>query len=66
MEIITLPEWKTACRRWEGSYTELSDLKGFIEGVMAEMIARADLEHLSEQWGFSYHTRDDGFVHYSG
>ncbi|WP_035531373.1 effector binding domain-containing protein [Halobacillus kuroshimensis] len=66
MEIITLPEWKAACRRWEGGYTELSDLKGLIEGVMEEMIGRADLEHVSEQWGFSYHTRDDGLVHYSG
>lgn len=64
-ELVTLPAYKAIGLRWEGPYSEVSNLKE----VIAEMSERVgELAYAVDpavQLGLSYHLRPDGFVHYS-
>ncbi|MBM7553553.1 putative transcriptional regulator YdeE [Thalassobacillus pellis] len=64
-EIVKLPAYRAVGLKWEGPYSEVSNLKKTIH----EMSQRVgELEHAVEpdvQLGLSYHLIPDGFVHYS-
>ncbi|MFT4416438.1 GyrI-like domain-containing protein [Fredinandcohnia humi] len=64
-KIIRLPAFRAAGLKWEGSFTEVSNLKDVIHS-MSERVT--ELDHAVDpnmQLGLSYHLRPDGFMHYS-
>lgn len=64
-EIVTKPAFRAIGLKWEGSYQEIPNLKKVIQ-TSSERVG--ELEHAVDpaaQLGLSYHTRRDGFVHYS-
>jgi predicted transcriptional regulator YdeE len=64
-EIIELPAYRAIGLKWDGSYTEIPDLKEIIHNMQDRV---KELEHAVTpdlQLGLSYHLRPDGFVHYS-
>lgn len=65
-EIIHLPGYRGIGMKWEGRYQEIGKLKDMIQAVKERA---GELGHAAETaalLGLSYHTRPDGFAHYSG
>lgn len=63
-EIVERPAYRAMGLKWEGSFEEIVDLRA----VIAEVKSRAgELKAVEPdmQLGLSYHTRPDGFTHYS-
>ena len=63
--IVTKPAYRAIGLKWDGAWSEISDLKRIIHTVSERL---GELNHAVSpniQLGFSYHLRPDGFVHYS-
>ncbi|RDY69089.1 transcriptional regulator [Halobacillus trueperi] len=65
VNIVALPAFKVRGRKWEGSYEQIPGLKEVIKKVGSEKeeIKPVDPDY---QWGLSFHTIENGFVHFSG
>ncbi|MFS0865044.1 GyrI-like domain-containing protein [Fredinandcohnia sp. 179-A 10B2 NHS] len=64
-KIIKLPAYRGVGLKWDGAYSEVSNLKQVIT-TMSNRVE--ELDHVlnpDQQLGLSYHLRPDGFIHYS-
>ena len=64
-EIVTKKAYRTIGMKWEGSWKDITNLKGMIVTMSnrsKELSGAIDPTH---QLGLSYHVRNGGFIHYS-
>ncbi|SDJ78414.1 GyrI-like domain-containing protein [Sediminibacillus albus] len=64
-QIVQAPAYRAIGLKWEGPYTEITELKQMINRMSLRV---SELRYAVEpdiQLGLSYHTRLDGFVHFS-
>ncbi|ADU28864.1 GyrI-like domain-containing protein [Evansella cellulosilytica] len=64
-KVVKIPAYRAIGLKWEGSWSEISGLKEVIQEAGDR---REELSHIVApvvQLGLSYHTRQDGFTHYS-
>lgn len=64
--IRTLPGYLLIGLKWEGPYTQVNELKHTIKNMHKRSTELKDIIDSQKKLGLSYHTRPDGFVHYSG
>jgi predicted transcriptional regulator YdeE len=64
-QIITLPEYRAIGMKWDGNWQEIDQLKAIIQTMSERVVELEGARHPEEQLGLSYHTRPDGFIHYS-
>jgi predicted transcriptional regulator YdeE len=64
-KVTELPGYRAIGLRWEGSYSEVADLKKVILTMSTRVTELEHPVHPQQQLGLSYHLREDGFVHYS-
>lgn len=64
-ELVTLPAYKAIGVKWDGPYTQVSNLKEVIVQMSNRVGELAYAVEPEVQFGLSYHLRPDGFVHYS-
>jgi predicted transcriptional regulator YdeE len=64
-KIITLPAFRAIGMKWDGSWQVINQLKELIQTVSDRVEELKEVDNPNEQLGLSYHTRPDGFVHYS-
>ncbi|WP_313799806.1 GyrI-like domain-containing protein [Cytobacillus sp.] len=64
-EIVTIPEYRAIGLKWNGSYSEVEQLKEIIKEMSKRVHELDDAISPEYQLGLSYHLRPDGFTHYS-
>jgi predicted transcriptional regulator YdeE len=63
--IVNFPAYRAVGLKWDGTWTEISDLKEVIHSMGERMGELQYAVNPDIQLGLSYHSRPDGFVHYS-
>ncbi len=64
-EIVSKKAYRTIGMKWEGSWKDITNLKGMIVTMskrVGELSGAVDPYH---QLGLSYHVKNGGFIHYS-
>lgn len=64
-EIVRLPAYRAIGLKWNGSYSEVGQLKEVIKEMAVRVQELEDVISPEIQLGLSYHLRPDGFTHYS-
>lgn len=65
MKVVTKPAYRAIGLVWEGPWSDLSQLKATIE-EMRKRVGELEMAiDPKQQLGLAYHTRPDGFTHYS-
>ncbi|RDI45676.1 GyrI-like domain-containing protein [Falsibacillus pallidus] len=64
-EILELPAYRAIGLKWDGAYSEASTLGTVIQKMSERVHELEGAVNPDVQLGLSYHTRVDGFVHYS-
>ncbi|MDP5276775.1 GyrI-like domain-containing protein [Chengkuizengella axinellae] len=64
-EIVQIPAYRGIGLKWDGPYTEISDLKKMINEMSSRVNELEQSIHPEIHLGLSYHLRNDGFIHYS-
>ncbi|PAD41260.1 GyrI-like domain-containing protein [Shouchella clausii] len=64
-DIVTLPAYRAMGMKWIGPYSDVSQLKEVIHTMEHRVEELKDVINPNIQLGLSYHTRNDGFEHYS-
>ncbi|MBU9723370.1 MULTISPECIES: GyrI-like domain-containing protein [Bacillaceae] len=63
--VLTKPAYRAVGMKWEGSWAEVSGLKEVIHQMEKRVEELDGAVEATIQLGLSYHTRKDGFTHYS-
>lgn len=64
-EIVSKKAYRTIGMKWEGSWKDITNLKGMIVTMSKRVSELSGAKDPTHQLGLSYHLKNGGFTHYS-